>query len=306
MLDSLIGNTPIVKFKSLSIDSSIFGKLEFLNPGGSLKDRTALSLINAAESSGKLKYGMTIVESSSGNLGIALAMLCAARGYNFICVVDIKTPKATIDILSIFGSEVIIVEKGEAVGGMQAARIKIVQELVKSNPNTINLDQYNNPAAQSIHAVTAEEICNYGLSSIEYLVCSVSTGSHVSGISVKLKEAYPKLKVVAVEPVGSVVFGGKFLPFKQNGVGLSFVPGNYNRDIIDIQIKVTDDSAFKMVKYIARREGILLGPSSGGVLTAAQHIATNYKGVNIVSILPDGGAKYASQIKEITEGLGCD
>lgn len=296
-----IGQTPLVKINNfLPKDSpvNIYCKLEWLNPGGSVKDRTALGLIEKAEKEGTLKPGSTVVESTSGNLGIALAMVCAIKRYRFICVLDPKTPSSNINLLKSLGAEIDIVSETDETGGYQKPRIRRVNEIVSSTPDSINLDQYSNAAAREAHYhSTGPEIYDDLEGQIDVLVGAVSTGGHLCGTAQFLKEKIPDIAVIGVEPEGSAIFGGGYHPYKQNGTGLSFRPKNYIEEFVDIEKKVQDIDAFTMARQLAKKEGLLVGGSSGGVFhIALEHAKTLKKKSNIVVLFPDGATKYADNV----------
>lgn len=249
-----IGNTPLVRLPALSSDKyniNVFGKVEYCNPGFSIKDRAALKMIEMLEKSSDIKFGDTIVESTSGNTGHSLAMICAQKGYKLVCIVDPKTPNSNILIYKAFGAGVVVVEKTDKNGSYQKNRIAKAKELSIKN-GWINLDQYSNPGCWlANYEHTGKEIYDDLNGKVDVLVSCVSTGGHLSGIAKFLVEnAKKKLLVVAVEPIGSVIFGGTPKPFKINGAGLSFVPNNYLSKYVDIEIKCSDDDAFNMCRHI--------------------------------------------------------
>ncbi len=300
-LSDLIGNTPLIRLNSLcdeKMEFQVFGKLESINPGYSVKDRSARGLLEQAKLDYDLQPGATIIESTSGNMGHALAMLCAIHGYNFICVLDPKTPKSNVSLVKAFGGQVAMVETPDASGSYQKKRFETAKRIARELPNCVNLDQYNNPAAIEAHyRTTGPEILEQTGGRIDVLIGSASTGSHLSGTAKFLKEKQPDLKVIGVEPVGSVVFGGIYKPFLQNGIGLSFKPGNIQTQYIDEVHRVSDIDAFRMCRRLARNDGLLLGGSSGSVA----HVAAMYRKCatgpcNVVVILPDGGLKYLETI----------
>lgn len=300
-IDQLIGKTPLIRLSHISDTSKgidVFGKMEALNPGYSVKDRSALQLLEQAKADYNLKPGATIVESSSGNMGHALAMLCAVNRFRFICVLDPKTPKANISLIRAFGGTVTIVDKPCDNGGYQQRRIATARAIADALPNCINLDQYNNPAAVNAHVLhTGPEIMEQTGGDIDVFIGSVSTGSHLSGIAKYLKSKNPAIRVVAVEPVGSAIFGGQFKPFLQNGLGLSFKPGNIWAEYVDEVVKVSDRDAFTACRSCAISEGLLLGGSSGAIISATTaYVARASRPQKIVALLPDGGLKYLETI----------
>jgi 2,3-diaminopropionate biosynthesis protein SbnA len=312
-LTALIGNTPLVRINSLCDDTKrfrVFGKLESLNPGYSVKDRSARGLLEQAIKDHDLKPGATIVESSSGNMGHALAMLCAMHRFRFICVLDPKTPKSNTSLVEAFGGKVVMIDTPDATGSFQKRRIATAKRIAQEMPNCINLDQYNNPAAIEAHyRTTGPELLRQTRTRIDVLIGTASTGSHLSGTAKFLKEKLPNIKVIGVEPVGSVVFGGTYQSFLQNGTGLSFRPGNIREQYIDEVQRVADVDAFRVCRELAKRDGLLLGGSSGSVLHVAAGLrAAAVEPCNVVVILPDGGLKYLETIYDnrwlIEHGLG--
>ncbi|MGF6970959.1 2,3-diaminopropionate biosynthesis protein SbnA [Paraburkholderia sp. WC7.3g] len=296
-LVELIGNTPLLHLKSLSDEQRnirVYGKLECHNPGYSVKDRSALQLLRQAERDHGLKPGWSIVESTSGNMGHALAMLCAIHGYHFICVLDPKTPKANGNVVRAFGGRVEMVTQPDETGSFQKKRVAVAKSIAASVPNCINLDQYNNPAAIDAHYYsTGPEIVNQLSGKVDAVVVSASTGSHLSGIARYLKERNSRTHVLGVEPKGSVVFGGTFAPHLQNGSGLSFKPGNIQMQWVDETVKVSDRDAFVDCRRLALHEGLLLGGSSGSIVHAARKYVEQLDGpANVVLVLPDSGLKY--------------
>jgi 2,3-diaminopropionate biosynthesis protein SbnA len=297
----LIGNTPLVHLKSLSDEARgirAFAKLECRNPGNSVKDRSALQLLQQARLDHGIQPGWTIVESSSGNMGAALAMLCAIQGYRFICVLDPKTPKANVNLVRAYGGEVEMVDTPDERGSFQQKRIAVAKAIAARMPRCVNLDQYNNPAAIDAHYYsTGPEIFTQLAGKVDVLVGTASTGSHLSGTARYLKERNPGLRVVGVEPQGSVVFGGEFKPFLQNGTGLSFQPGNIRAELVDEVVKVSDHDAFVDCRRLALDEGLLLGGSSGSVVAAARRFIEGATSpCNIVLVMPDSGVKYLDTV----------
>ena len=297
----LIGHTPLMRLKSLSDPGrgvQVFGKLECHNPGGSVKDRTALELLRRAQRDHGIEPGWSIVESTSGNMGHALAMLCALFGYRFICVLDPKAPKANVNLVRAFGGEVEMVEKPDETGSYQKKRIAVAKAIAAQSPKCVNLDQYNNPAAIDAHYhSTGPEIFEQLGGQVDVVIGTASTGSHLSGIARHLKERRPRVHVIGVEPVGSVVFGGEFKPFLQNGTGLAFQPGNIRPELVDEVVKVSDQDAFVNCRRVAMDEGLLLGGSSGSVLEVARRVVERATGpCNIVLVFPDGGLKYLDTV----------
>lgn len=294
-----IGNTPIVQINGLAQRSevAIYGKLECMNPFYSVKDRTALYLIEAAERNGDLRPGDRVVASTSGNLGHSLAAICAVRGYKLTCIIDAKTPAVNKAIFRAMGADVEYVDTPDETGNLQKPRIAWAKKLGEQD-GWVNLDQYDDPDTARAHYVsTGPEIDAAMGEELDVLVGCVGTGGHLCGTSRYLKERHPKLVTVAVEPVGSVIFGGCYKPTKQNGVGLSFTPKNYDPQVVDFEMKCSDELAFSTIRKIAQTDGLLLGGSSGGVLAMAARYVGETKGqLNVLCLLPDGGLKYVEDL----------
>ena len=300
-LENLIGDTPLMRLRCLGKEDAgvhVYGKLECFNPAGSVKDRSAYQLLLQARLDHNMEPGWTIVESSSGNMGHALAMLCAAYKLHFICVLDSKTPKSNIAVIRAYGGQIELVETPDETGNFQRTRIAVARRLARELPRCVNLDQYNNPAAIAAHfKTTGPEIYSELGGDVDVLIGCASTGSHLSGTAKYMKSRKPGVHVIGVEPEGSVVFGGTYKPFLQNGTGLSFRPGNLLESYIDEIIKVSDHDAFATCRRLARTEGLLLGGSSGSVLHVAALIAHRMRRpCNIAVILPDNGMKYLDTI----------
>ncbi len=306
-ITQLIGNCPIVQINAIEHGgkSAIYGKLEYLNPFGSVKDRTAIYLIRAAEAEGKLRPGGGIVESTSGNLGHSLAAICAVLGYQLTCVVDPKMPAVNLNIFRALGAEIEFVDQPDESGNLQLPRIERARQLAKEK-GFVNLDQYNNPVTALAHyKTTGPEVFAAMGEDLDVLVGCVGTGGHLCGTSRFLKERLPRLVTVGVEPVGSVIFGGCYQPTKQNGVGLSFIPGNYDPHVVDREVKCSDEVAFSMIRRVARKDGILLGGSSGAVLAAAgEYASESDEELNILCLLPDGGIKYVDSLYASADSPG--
>lgn len=300
-MSDLIGNTPVVRINSLCNDSTgfrVYGKLEALNPGYSVKDRSAKGLLMQAIKDHHLKPGAAFVESTSGNMGHALAMLCASHGYRFICILDPKTPSSNVALVKAYGGIVVMIDTPDASGSYQQPRIEAAKRIAREVPNCINLDQYNNPAAVEAHyRTTGPELLAQMRSRIDYLIGCASTGSHLSGTAKFFKERLDDIHIIGVEPEGSVVFGGEYRPFLQNGTGLAFKPGNILEEYIDEVRRVSDYDAFKVCRDLARKDGLLLGGSSGSVAHVAACLQREVdRPCNVVVILPDGGLKYLETV----------
>ena len=290
-----IGKTPLVRLNRLSEDggATIFGKVEFANPGGSVKDRICLNMIDEAERTGTLQPGGTIVEPTSGNTGIGLALIAAVRGYKLILVMPESMSLERASLLSSYGAQLILTPAWE---GMQGS-IREAQSIIAQNPEYFMPDQFSNPANPAMHrATTAIEIWDAMEGNIDAFVAAVGTGGTITGCGEVLKERAPATKIVAVEPSGSpVLSGGAPGPHKIQGIGAGFVPKVLNRSIIDDIIRVTDDQAYQTTKLLAKKEGLLVGISAGANVFAAQQVAKDLKpDQNVVTVLCDTGERYLS------------
>ena len=290
-----IGKTPLVRLNRLSEDggATIFGKVEFANPGGSVKDRICLNMIDEAERTGTLQPGGTIVEPTSGNTGIGLALIAAVRGYKLILVMPESMSLERASLLSSYGAQLILTPAWE---GMQGS-IREAQSIIAQNPEYFMPDQFSNPANPAMHrATTAIEIWDAMDGNIDAFVAAVGTGGTITGCGEVLKERAPATKIVAVEPSGSpVLSGGAPGPHKIQGIGAGFVPKVLNRSIIDDIIRVTDDQAYQTTKLLAKKEGLLVGISAGANVFAAQQVAKDLKpDQNVVTVLCDTGERYLS------------
>jgi len=290
-----IGKTPLVRLNRLSEEggAAIFGKVEFANPGGSVKDRICLNMIDEAERTGVLQPGGTIVEPTSGNTGIGLALIAAVRGYKLILVMPESMSLERASLLSSYGAQLILTPAWE---GMQGS-IREAENIIAQNPEYFMPDQFSNPANPAIHrATTAVEIRDAMDGEIDAFVAAVGTGGTITGCGEVFKERAPSTKVVAVEPAGSpVLSGGAPGPHKIQGIGAGFVPKVLNRSIIDDIIRVTDDQAYQTTKLLAKKEGLLVGISAGANVFAAQQVAKNLRpDQNVVTVLCDTGERYLS------------
>jgi len=294
-ITELIGRTPLVRLNRLSPEGAgtIYGKVEFFNPGGSVKDRICLSMINEAERQGKLKPGGTIVEPTSGNTGIGLALVSAVRGYKLILVMPESMSMERASLLSSYGAQLVLTPAWEGMKGS----IKEAESIVAQNPSYFMPDQFSNPANPAMHKkTTALEIWDAMDGKIDAFVAAVGTGGTITGCGEVFKERTPKIRVIAVEPAGSpVLSGGDPGPHKIQGIGAGFVPKVLNRTILDGVITVTDDEAYQTTKLLSKKEGLLVGISAGANVFASQKIAKELgPGKNVVTILPDTGERYIS------------
>lgn len=294
-ITELIGKTPLVRLNRLSKEGSatIYGKVEFFNPGGSVKDRICLNMINEAERQGKLKPGGTIVEPTSGNTGIGLALVAAVRGYKLILVMPESMSMERASLLSSYGAQLVLTPAWEGMKGS----IKEAESILAQNPSYFMPDQFSNPANPAMHKMTtAVEIWNALGGKIDAFVAAVGTGGTITGCGESFKEKNPQVKIIAVEPATSpVLSGGDPGPHKIQGIGAGFVPKVLNRKILDRVVTVTDDEAYQTAKQLSKKEGLLVGISAGANVFAAQKIAEELgPGKNVVTILCDTGERYIS------------
>ena len=294
----LIGNTPLVEFtnieESQGINATVLAKLEYFNPAGSVKDRIALAMIEDAEKKGLLKAGSTIIEPTSGNTGIGLASIAAAKGYRIILTMPETMSVERRNILKAYGAEIVLTEGSK---GMKGAIAK-AEELAKETPDSFVPEQFENPANPEIHRLTTgPEIWNDTDGKVDIFIAGVGTGGTVTGTGEYLKSQNPNVKVVAVEPKDSPVLSkGTAGPHKIQGIGAGFVPKTLNTDVYDEVIAVANEDAFEISKLIAKQEGILVGISAGAAYYAALELAKRpeNKGKTIVALLPDSGDRYYS------------
>ena len=297
-LTDLIGNTPLLALnnygKELNLPANILAKLESFNPAGSAKDRIAVAMIEAAEEAGLLKEGSTIIEPTSGNTGIGLASVAAAKGYQTILTMPDTMSVERRNLLKAYGAQLVLTP-GEL--GMQGAIDKAV-ELAKLIEGAFIPGQFDNPANPKAHyETTGPEIWRDTEGKVDVLVAGVGTGGTLSGTAKFLKEQNPEIKVVAVEPdVSPVLQGGEAAPHKLQGIGANFVPKNYDASVVDEVLGITAEDAYKTCRLLAKHEGLLVGVSSGAAAYAATLLAQReeYKDKNIVVILPDSGERYLS------------
>ncbi|MCI6227201.1 MAG: cysteine synthase A [Firmicutes bacterium] len=296
--DQLIGKTPLLELvhleKELGLEAKVLAKLEYFNPAGSVKDRIAKAMIDDAEASGKLKPGSVIIEPTSGNTGIGLASVAAARGYRIIIVMPETMSVERRQLMKAYGAELVLTEGAK---GMKGAIAK-ADELAKEIPNSFIPGQFVNPANPAVHrATTGPEIWEDTDGKVDIFVAGVGTGGTVTGVGEYLKSQNPEVKVVAVEPAGSPVLSkGTPGAHKIQGIGAGFVPAVLNTGVYDEVIPVENDAAFATGKKIGKSEGVLVGISSGAAVWAAIELAKRpeNKGKTIVALLPDTGDRYLS------------
>lgn len=290
-----IGNTPLVKISNIdTFGAVVLAKLESFNPLSSIKDRIGVAMIKDAENKGFLKRGAAIIEPTSGNTGVALAFVSAARGYKLILTMPDTMSIERRKLLKLLGAEIILTPGDK---GMKGA-VDRAEEILKKTPGAFMPQQFKNPVNPQVHReTTAEEILRDTDKRVDFFVCGVGTGGTLTGVGSVLKKQVPHLKVIAVEPEESAVLsGGNPGPHKIQGIGAGFVPQVLERSLIDEVIAVSSDDAEKTTRELAKREGILAGVSSGAALLAALKIAKRpgNKGKNIVVVLPDTGERYLS------------
>ncbi|MFA5975901.1 MAG: cysteine synthase A [Elusimicrobiota bacterium] len=291
-----IGHTPLVRINRLTegAGATVLAKLEFFNPLSSIKDRIGLAMIEAAEKSGALKKGSVIIEPTSGNTGIALAFVSAAKGYRLILTMPDTMSVERRQILKVLGAELVLTEGAK---GMKGAIAK-AEELAKETPNSLIPQQFNNPANPEIHRrTTAEEIWGDTDGQVDIFIAGVGTGGTITGVGEVLKKRKPSVRIIALEPDDSpVLSGGQPAPHKIQGIGAGFVPGVYNSQAVDEIIRVKTLDAGATARRAAKEEGILIGISGGAALWAALNVARREesKGKTIVVIIPDTGERYLS------------
>ena len=295
-MTELIGNTPLVWLNRVSKNckAKIAAKLEFFSPASSVKDRIGVSMVLAAEREGKIKPGMTLVEPTSGNTGIALAWVSAARGYHLILTMPESMTIERRKILKFFGAEIVLTPAAEGMAGA----VKRANEIVRQSDGAIMLQQFQNPANPRIHReTTAEEIWKDTDGQVDIFVAGVGTGGTITGVGEFLKSRKSSVQIIAVEPADSpVLSGGKPGPHMIQGIGAGFIPDVLNRKVIDEIVQITNAEAFEMAKRLAREEGIFTGVSAGAATAAAVKIARRTENTDkiMVVVLPDTAERYIS------------
>ena len=297
-LTDLIGNTPLLELSNFNnkkaVGATIIAKLEYFNPGGSVKDRIALAMIEDAEKQGILKPGSLIIEPTSGNTGVGLALVAAAKGYQLTLTMPETMSIERRNLLKALGANIVLTH---GAAGMQGA-IDKAEALRNENPGSVILQQFENPANPATHKrTTAEEIWRDTDGQIDIFVAGVGTGGTISGTGARLKELNPNIRIVAVEPAGSpVLSGGKPGPHKLQGIGAGFIPKTYDAKVVDQVIPVENDDAIRTSRELEQTEGLLVGISAGAATFAATQLAAQpeNKGKRIVVLLPDTGERYLS------------
>ncbi len=299
-LTDLVGNTPLLELNNYNnnkgLKARVIAKLEYFNPAGSVKDRVALAMIEDAEAKGLLKPGATLIEPTSGNTGVGLAFVSAAKGYRLILTMPDTMSLERRNLLKALGAELVLTPGAD---GMKGA-IARAEELKAASPGSLILQQFDNPANPAMHErTTGQEIWRDTDGRVDIFVAGVGTGGTVSGVGAALKANNPKIRIVAVEPEDSpVLSGGKPAPHKIQGIGAGFVPKNYNSAVVDEVLQVSNDDAIRTGRELAKYEGLLVGISSGAAVAAAARLARlpENEGKTIVTLLPDTGERYLSTL----------
>ncbi|EDT78162.1 PLP-dependent cysteine synthase family protein [Clostridium perfringens] len=289
----LIGNTPILKLNNISTKEgvNIYAKIEGTSPGGSCKDRVGIYMVEKAEKEGKLKPGSTIIEATAGNTGIGIALAAINKGYKIIFIVPDKFSIEKQKIMKALGAEIINTPKED---GMEGA-INLANSLLSEIPNSLSLNQFKNEANPLAHYETTGRELYDGLDGqIDYFVAGAGSGGTISGVLKFLKENISEVKGILADPVGSIIGGGQCGTYKIEGIGNNFIPETMDMSLVDDVIKVNDEEAFDAVKLLAKKEGLIVGSSSGAAFAAALKLAEKIEKGNIVTIFPDRGDRYFS------------
>ena len=297
-LTDLIGHTPMLRLSrysaAMGLATPIVAKVEMANPGGSVKDRVALAMVNDAERRGELRPGATIIEPTSGNTGVGLAMVAAVRGYKMVLVMPETMSVERQKLARAYGAEVVLTPGAEGMAGS----LRRAEELRRATPGAVTLGQFDNPANPQCHyETTAMEIWRQTEGAVEAFVAGAGTGGTISGTGRRLKELKPGVRIVAVEPASSAVLsGGKAGPHKIQGIGAGFVPANYDAEVVDEVLPVSDADAISTARLLARTEGLFVGISSGAAAFAAAQLARRPQmdGKLVATLLPDTGERYLS------------
>ena len=294
-----IGKTPIVKLNRIGteLECDLYGKCEYLNAGGSVKDRIGKKMVEKAETEGRIKPGDTLIEPTSGNTGIGMALVAAVKGYRMIITMPEKMSKEKEVVLKALGAEIVRTPT-EAAWDSPESHIGVAKKMQSEIPNSHILDQYSNPANPDAHyAGTAQEILDDFDDSLKMVVAGVGTGGTITGMAKRLKEERPGITIIGVDPFGSILGGGdEVYPYHVEGIGYDFFPDVLNNDLIDEYIKLPDLESFQMARRIVKEEGLLIGGSSGGAVWAAVQAASHLKkGDKCLVILPDSIRNYLSK-----------
>ncbi len=297
-LTDLIGHTPMLRLSrysaAMGLATPIVAKVEMANPGGSVKDRVALAMVNDAERRGELRRGATIIEPTSGNTGVGLALVAAVRGYKMVLVMPETMSVERQKLARAYGAEVVLTPGAEGMAGS----LRRAEELRRATPGAVTLGQFDNPANPQCHyETTAMEIWRQTEGAVEAFVAGAGTGGTISGTGRRLKELKPGVRIVAVEPASSAVLnGGKAGPHKIQGIGAGFVPANYDAEVVDEVLPVSDADAISTARLLARTEGLFVGISSGAAAFAAAQLARRpqMEGKLVATLLPDTGERYLS------------
>jgi cystathionine beta-synthase len=298
-----IGHTPLVRLNRLFsefLETTVLAKVEFVNPNGSMKDRIALRMIERAEQEGRIKPGDTLVEPTSGNTGLGLAMVCAAKGYKLVITMPMKMSEEKRRLIRAFGAELILAPT-ELAHDHPDNYIEVAKRIARERPNTHMLNQYENPGNPEAHYLTTgPEIWEQTGGQFEYFVCGMGTGGTITGTSRYLKEQNPNLKIVGADPVGSIFSGGEAGTYQVEGIGYDFWPQVFDVKLVDEMFTITDQESFAEARRIAREEGMLVGGSSGTVLSSTRKLLARdkelLKGKTIVLMLHDSGRSYLTKI----------
>jgi cysteine synthase len=297
-----IGKTPIVKLNRIGSELAceLYGKCEFLNPGGSVKDRIGYYMVEQAEKDGKIKPGYTLIEPTSGNTGIGIALAGAVKGYHVVITMPEKMSREKQVVLEALGAKIYRTPT-EAAWDAPESHISVAKKLQKEIPNSYILDQYSNPANPDVHyQFTAAEILEDMGTNLDMIVMGVGTGGTVTGVAKRLKEANPKIQVIGVDPIGSILGGGNEVkPYLVEGIGYDFFPKVLDNSLIDEYIKINDNDSFLMARRLIREEGLLIGGSSGSAVWAAVQVAKRLtKGQRCLVILPDSIRNYLTKFPD--------
>ncbi|MDD2717802.1 MAG: cystathionine beta-synthase [Candidatus Wallbacteria bacterium] len=294
-----IGRTPLIRLNSIGKDlsSKIYLKAEFLNPGGSVKDRVGLKMIEAAEKEGRIRPGGTIIEATSGNTGVGLALVASVKGYKCIFVMPDKMSQEKISLLKSYGAEVVITPTAVPPDSPESYN-GVADRLAKETPNSFRPDQFGNPENPLAHYLsTGPEIWEDSNGMVDVFVAGIGTGGTISGTAKYLKEKKPEIKVIGADPVGSILSGDSPKPYKVEGIGEDFIPKTYNHQLVDEMIRVSDKESFNTARRLGREEGMLVGGSSGTALAAAVKYAQRLTQPKfIVALMPDTGRNYINKI----------